>query len=324
MSSPITKRLCRRTGLKVQPLCGGEVCVPAEKANMVCDLKNHLCSGTQIQPQWLRVIASGKELCDEVLLSSYAESKVFVMLRCDVSHMVTLRIKQSLKDPGTAIEIPLNAKVNALRTEVQRVTGIPRTVQRLILCGSVLHDTYLLGDYLLRKRSKDLSVLVTRTVDTSGEVDVVLPLRDSLELKLRVGISSPLADLIESLHTRYAIPRDTKLQFTYNGVVMQPHMRWFDYGVTADMKQVKVQMGVLPKVTLTHVAPNVVSYTIQSPPPVQIAVPVPKTVQKLPETVTSREKSASSMFRGMKRGFLSNPKPKKQAKENTDNENKEA
>lgn len=145
-----------------------------------------------------------------------------------------------------------------------------------------------------------------------------------MELKIRVPVSSSLADLIEQLHSRFGIPRDTNLLFTYNDIKLQPHMRWVDCGVTAEMKQVTVQVSVAPKITMKQIAPNIVSYTITQPAPAPVALPPPKAVQKLPDTVTSREKSASSMFRGMKRGFLSNPKPKRTPKDSPDDANEEA
>lgn len=208
----------------------------------VLELKTQLCEESPINKNDIMIIKDGKELRNETVLSELPP-KSFVLLRTSVSTSVPVALKPQGIEGGMnkTLKIPLNMRVFQLKKQLysSKFTTLKPESQRIIVGGKVLHDSYLIGDYLLPsilgKKSTcpspsaiaasvkpstssssttafkpSIPVVATlylsKTVNVKHEVDVEIPLTNGSIITCPLEISQPISTLVKILNRRHFFP----------------------------------------------------------------------------------------------------------------------
>lgn len=206
----------------------------------VLELKTMLCEGTIIDKNDIMIVKNGKELRDDTLLSELPP-KTFVLLKTSVTTSAPVALKPQGIEGGLnkTLKIPLNMRVFQLKKQLHssKFSHLKPESQRIIVGGKILHDSYLIGDYLLpailgkkctsssptaacSSAAKSFNgtgtfkpsiptvanLYLSKTVNVKHEVDVEIPLTNGSTITCPLEISQPISTLVKILHRRHFFP----------------------------------------------------------------------------------------------------------------------
>lgn len=328
--------------LKIKSLYGDMIVSNASDKSAL-EVKSYLCGGTSIDPKDILFVSLGKEVHDEESMCAYCHNgapRIFAMIRSGAKSMVSISVNYSGGQNSNHIaEFPASTKLFHFKRELWSRKLIPwrPTRLRLIIGGRTLSNDYgFLGDYILlavnRNARKGLSascpVYVSQMMDTKHEVKIhlALPRRAKLSFLFEIGVH--ISFIREILVHKYAFPHELVLRFEMarggGWMYLDPSSTLIDYGILSSAKEINLRLmsqstAVPAAVPLlqcvdTNGSTMKITASVGQPPSSTIAsgdeadVTKKNAVASVSAVDTEKPKAkgaVGSMFKGMKKGFLS-------------------
>merc|ERR1712065_25712 len=192
---------------KVKTVCG-EIHIPLQRPWTSSAIKKELCKSVDICPRDIRLIAGGKELIDDEIVSPY----VYALTRTDASsHVNATLVVSNDKKRATmeGVRFSCSLKIFQLRRQLSRMTKISENGMRLIIGARALRDENLLGDYVLisqkRRNTKpnaEVTIYVNNPIDLRKDVDVRFHLIGGKVLKSYFDLKTPITRLREIIRNQ--------------------------------------------------------------------------------------------------------------------------
>eukprot|EP01038_Epipyxis_sp_PR26KG_P009305 gene9305-12537_t len=278
----------------------------------ILDIKNDICAGTPFISNDLMIIQCGKELKDSMRISpqELVKQPAFIIVRSKSNSKVKVIVKSkdgALKE----IEVVVSKKVFQIKKElyVNKATTCKPENQRLIVGAKVLHDTCIIGDYLLKalksklvssttKISNPSPVLmhISETFNSKHEVDISITLLSKKKINFSFEITQPIHYISDLLWKNFHLPRPDE-QHSYVFMIPSPvdneemveldhNKNLLDYGITPNVRKLEMKLLV-----------NDISASI-GPSPIEIFISICSTfaLELVKRNLTSPDQLDSNAF----------------------------
>ena len=328
-----------KSTITVKTLCKKVLNFSCVEALVVSALKREICSrSSSLTESDLDIVSAGKILNDGDLLHAGGTVPVFVIVRSQATSTVELTVKEG--SITHRMKFPVNMRISEMKRRLyhHKITKLKPAEARIILNSRVMHDSSLIGDYLLGCRSaegkptktSDIRLYISKTLNLNAEVNVALELPNLQMLRFSIEVGDSLCYVQDILERQFGLTRDISTQlYLENGTPLSPSLSLFDYGVKPGDREVKMKLRtprppVAGGVQRGMPGPVVIPMMLQVPqaqgkplPALvvdlrapQVTVGTSQQLNKRPMGPQEEKGGAASggMFKGMKRGFLSNGK----------------
>lgn len=320
--------------LKIKTLCKREISLQCPDVLTVRAVKELICARSiAVRESDIDIISGGKRLPDAVTLEPQKTVAAYVIVRTSSSSLVEVTVTEDGVTRTASFSINMRVSEIKRRLYNEKITKIKPGEARIILNSRVLHDSSLIGDYLInsspittRKGTKanqsTVKLYISKTLNLKSDVNVQLELANGKVLRFAMEVGDSLCYVKDILHKQFGFPSDVDTQlYLESGTPLSSSLSLFDYGIKPGTKEVKLRMQVidpsapimppsvpvvihLPRVMQQPGIANKVGALMIEVPSIPV-VASSSQLRKKPVSPRDGNASPSGMFRGMKKGFLS-------------------
>ena len=305
----------------VQTLSNRTIKIPRSTIQTVEDLKHHVCRPSCVLAENISIVSQGMSLNDEDTITQHLMKPIYAFIKTSSIRNVTVSVKHSCGSAKvTQVNCSLNSKLSDIKKRLSKdnVTDIRACDQRIIISGRVMKESCLLGDYLLhsklnKSKTAVCTMIISKTINPRRELDIVLEMPNSRVIHFSFPCGEALYYAKMILLKQFGVPDDIPYHFNHSGsgAVLNDHDTLLDHGIASPtVTSVQLQFeatrpsGLFSSLVDLLLLDSTDLSTL-STPSLSGHSAASSTTSRHGDSDSQKAKTNKSLFKGMKKGFLS-------------------